>query len=94
MSLADPDGISTSAGFEQTHLVVPARRNKLASRVKHQTLYDVPMTREHRAWRFRYTKDPQLHCVISDCTYEDLLRSGVPEYLTDLARRCVDVQQG
>jgi hypothetical protein len=45
MSLADPDGISTSAGVEQTYLAVPARRNeKLTSRVKCYALYGVPMT--------------------------------------------------
>jgi len=54
----------------------------------------VPMTREHRGRRIRRTKVPQLHCVISDCGREDVLHGGVPEYLTDLARRRVDVQHG
>lgn len=95
MSLADPDGVSTSAGVKQTHLAVSARRNeKLAGRVKRQALYGVPMTREHRAWRLWRAEVPQLHCVISDCAREDVLRRGVPEYLTDLARRRVDVQHG
>jgi hypothetical protein len=45
-------------------------------------------------WRLWRAEVPQLHRVISDCAREDMLRGGVLEYLTDLARGRVDVQHG
>ena len=95
MVLANPDGVTTNAGVEQAKLAIAGRRyEELARWAKREALYGVRMTDEHDTGGLGHAEVPQLHGVAADGAREDMLRSGVPVDLANLARRRVDAQHG